>query len=159
MIAKADAKTNVDQDQWQLVTFYLGDTLLGVDIQHVREINRIAEITPVPHLAAAIRGVINLRGDVVTILDLRTVLGLPAHERQPAGRILIVNWEQELIGLLVDRVADVITTRAREVDPRPENLNSIEARFYHGVHKLERGLLVVLNVRDVIESLLIEGSH
>jgi purine-binding chemotaxis protein CheW len=139
-----------DHGQLQCATFAIGDLLLGIDIHQVREINRNTGITPVPHAPPAVRGVINLRGEVVTVIDLRRVLGLPPAELTRSSRTVVVNHGAERIGFLVDAIADVITAENAEIDPLPENLSGVDQSFFQGVFKLEQGLLVILNVDEAL---------
>src|SRR5262245_12783505 len=107
----------------QYATFYVGPVLLGVDIRIVQEINRQSEITEVPHAPSHVRGVINLRGEVATIVDLRTMFGLSRISTTRESRNLIVHSRGEAIGLLVDQISDILTLRADEVGPPPANIN------------------------------------
>ncbi len=134
----------------QYATFYVGDVLLGVDICAVQEINRQAEATRAPHAPQHVRGVINLRGEVATVIDLRTVLGLPRAEVTRDSRNLIVHSEGEAIGLLVDRVADIVAIDAAEISPPPANLKGIDGRFFHGVHTMDEEIVVLLDVEQVL---------
>jgi len=134
----------------EFVTFYVGDLLLGAEIGHVEEINRHIDLTPVAHAPDSVRGVTNLRGEVVTVLDLRSILGLGRTEITPNTRNVIVNTEGERIGLLVDRIADVVTTQWSKIEPPPANLTGVHGRFLQGVHELERELLAVLNIEEVL---------
>jgi purine-binding chemotaxis protein CheW len=143
----------------QFATFHVGDLLLGIDIHLVREINRNLSLTRVPHSAPAVQGVINLRGEVVTIIDLRTVLGLPPAPPSNERRNVIVQAEGEQIGLIVDRVADVVTTSADQIDPKPENLRSVDVGFFRGVFKLDRGLLVILDVAETLAAVAPGGGR
>lgn len=136
----------------ELVTFYVGDYLYGAEIRYVEEINRHVDLTPVPHAPDAVRGVVNLRGEVVTVLDLRTVLGLQPGERTKDTRNVIVNAGGERTGLLVDRIADVVNARRSDIDPPPANLTTVHGRFLQGVYQLNRELLTVLNVPEVLAS-------
>lgn len=136
----------------RIATFYLGDQLMGVDIQGVHEINRQTEATPVPHTPSTVRGVINLRGEVVTVLDLRKVLGLPPSGVREHERAIIVDCEGEKTGLLVDRVADVVTVRGDQIEYPPANVNGVDARFFAGVCKLETDLLVLLDLASVLNT-------
>lgn len=137
----------------QFASFQVGDLLLGIDIRQVQEINRNLQITPVPHAPTAVCGVINLRGEVVTVIDLRTVLGLDKLECTRGTRNVILKHANEQIGLVVDSVAEVITCQADEIDPLPENLGGRESVCFSGVYKLPHGLLVVLNVAETLASL------
>jgi purine-binding chemotaxis protein CheW len=136
---------NVSADQ-TFITFYLGDLLLGIDIREVQEITRNLEMTAVPHGPAAVQGVINLRGEVVMVVALRQVLGLSPVEFSPTNRNVIVRNSGEQIGLLVDRIADVVRTEIRDLDPMPENLRGLDHRFFKAVYKVDCGLLVILDV-------------
>ncbi len=130
----------------EYVTFYVGDVLLGVDIAGVDEINRHVDVTPVPHAPRFVCGVLNLRGEVVTVVDLRMILGLPPVAASKTTRTVIVHSKDEQIGLRVDRIADVVKARPERIDPVPPNLGGVEGRCLQGVYKLETELLVVLDI-------------
>ncbi len=142
----------VADGELQFASFRLGDLLLGIDIHQVQEINRNLELTPVPHSPPAVRGVINLRGEVVSVIDLRTVIGLPPMETSRATRNVVVRQNGENIGLLVDSIADVVKTYLDDIDPLPENLGGFDHSFFTGVVKLEAGLLVILNVTQTLDA-------
>jgi len=147
------AAETVADDAVQAATFLVGDLLLGVDIRHVREINNLRSYTRVPRSAPEVLGVINLRGEVVTVLDLRRLLRHPPGRTESAGRgrrIVIVNDGRECVGLLVDSVSDILDVEPRAIDPRPENVDVVDARLIRGVHLLPKGLLVLLDVREVL---------
>jgi purine-binding chemotaxis protein CheW len=134
----------------EFATFYVGHLLLGIDIRQTEEINRQLDLTPVPHAPACVRGVVNLRGEVVTVLDLRNILGLEPLAVGQSSRNVVVRNETEQVGLLVDRVADVVTVRAEEMELPPANVNGVSGRFFKGVYKLESALLVALDVQTVL---------
>lgn len=134
----------------QFATFYVGDMLLGVDIRHVQEINRHSQITAVPHAPNYVRGVINLRGDVATVIDLRTVLGLPKSEATREARNLIVHHQGEAIGLMVDRISDILTLREDEISPPPANVEGVDGRLMQGVYTLESEIVVLLDVDQAL---------
>ena len=136
--------------EMQFATFYVGDMLLGVDIQQVQEINRQLNVTEVPHSPVHIRGVINLRGEVTTVVDLRKILGLPPGEVTREGRNLIVTSQGESIGFLVDRISDILTLRSDQTDPPPTNVDGVAARFFSGVHSMESEILVILNIEEAL---------
>ncbi len=130
----------------EFVTFHVGNILIGADIRQVEEINGHVEVTIVPHAPEYVRGVVNLRGDVATIVDFRAILGLPPTELTKQTRTVVVRSEGEQIGLLVDRIGDVVKTRTDRLAPPPANLSGVEGRFFKAVHKLESELLVILDV-------------
>jgi purine-binding chemotaxis protein CheW len=137
-------------DVLQYVSFYLGEALFGVPIEQVDEINRHLALTPVPHAPAYVRGVINLRGDVVSVVDLRAILGMETATITRSTRNVIVHYSAEHIGLVVDRVADVVTVRAKELDSPPANMRGAAGRYYGGVYKLDHALMVVLDVTTLL---------
>ena len=137
-------------EERQYATFYVGNILLGVDIRQVQEINRQLEVTDVPHSDNYVRGVINLRGDVATVIDLRTILGLPSAEVTQESRNLIVHSHGETIGFLVDRISDILTLHRKEMSQTPTNVEGIDENLFRGVYKLEKELLIVLDVDTVL---------
>lgn len=134
----------------ELTSFYVGNLMIALPIGLVEEINRPADITRVPHAPDCVRGVVNLRGEVVTIIDLRTVLGLGEVDLSTTTRNVVVNSQGERIGLLVDRVADVVKADVDEIEPPPANVQGVDGRFFTGVYKLESDLLVLLNVEATL---------
>lgn len=149
----------------QYSTFRLGDRLFGLDLMMIREINRILDITPVPHARAHIRGLINLRGQIVTILDLGVRLGLPRLDigEESHNVILKTNGElaaihggknfstsTDLVGFLVDAIGDVLEADESSIEPPSANVSEAEGRFLSGVIKTDSGLLVLLDIREVL---------
>lgn len=129
----------------QLVTFYADDFLLGVDIDYVQEISRQVELTPVPGSPESICGVINLRGEVVTVLNLHHILG--AKPLQPGANWcnLILSFGTERVGICVDRVSDICTAPEDEIVDGPGNLRSLDSRFIEGVYLREDAVVVILD--------------
>jgi purine-binding chemotaxis protein CheW len=134
----------------QYATFYVGHMLLGVDIGVVQEINRHAGFTRVPHAPEYVRGVINLRGEVATIIDLRTILGLPKSESQSDSRNLIVHYRGESIGLVVDRISDILTISDDDVSPPPTNVGGVDGRLMKGVCTLDTAIVILLDIDQVL---------
>ena len=149
MTATLEAPEVLASEQ-QYATFHVGNMLLGIDIRQVQEINRQLDVTVVPHAPEAVRGVINLRGDVASVLDLPTLLGLPKSEVTRDSRTLIVNSQGESIGFLVDRISDILTLRDDQIIPPPSNINGVQGRFFSGVHTLESEVVVILNIHEVL---------
>ena len=142
-----DNVPTVAHTETDYVTFYVGDVLIGIDITGVDEINRHVEVTPVPHAPPFVCGVFNLRGDVVTAVDLHVILGISQDASDAARtRTVIVRSKDEQIGLRVSRIADVVTVRSDAVDPVPPNFSSADSRFFQGVFKMENELLNLLDV-------------
>ncbi|GAA4434898.1 chemotaxis protein CheW [Bremerella cremea] len=134
----------------QLATFYVGDLLLSLPIDFVQEINRNLDLTEVPHAPPHVRGVINLRGDVATVIDLRRILGLGAAEVTPQSRNLIVRCGDESIGLWVDRIADIISITPDGITPSPANISGADGRYFKGVYRTDSEIVVILDVDEVL---------
>lgn len=152
MTTATASSTHAAVEELEFATFYLGDLLAGIDIRQIQEIDRHLELTSIPHAPECVRGVTNLRGEVVTVLDLRTILQLDRVPLTRACRNVILDYHGEQIGLLVDRVADVVTVRSDEIEPPPANVGGIDSRFFKGVVKLNDDLLVLLDVQQSLET-------
>lgn len=137
----------------QLVTFRVGEIALGIDIAHVQEINRHLEVTAVPEASPMIHGVVNLRGDVVTVLDPHKIFGLPPSDAPNNQRNLILNVGGERIGVLVDQVSDILTIRPSELSRRPSNVRSIDRQFIDAVYLRDDEIVVVLNATHLLGSI------
>lgn len=134
----------------QLATFYVGELLLSLPIEFVQEINRNLELTEVPHAPEHVRGVINLRGDVATVIDLRRILGFDPAVVSSHSRNLIVRAGDESIGLWVDRIADIISISSDSISPSPANVSGADGRFFKGVYRTESEIVVILDVDEVL---------
>lgn len=134
----------------QTVTFQIGPTTLGIPISSVREITRQVDITRVPLAPAEVRGVINLRGDVITLLDLRMILGMGQTEAGPKSRNVIVQDGNQAVGLLVDQVSDIRQIPADHLTPPPGNVGGMDVQFFESVYNGDHELIVVLNLAAVL---------
>ncbi|TGC09514.1 chemotaxis protein CheW [Methanolobus halotolerans] len=135
----------------QLVIFNLGLEEFGVDIMKVQEIIRLPEITRIPRSPDYIKGVINLRGKIIVVMDLDRRFGLPAKEITDESRIIVVDVEGTIIGMVVDSVSEVIRLLATNVDPTPEIImQKINAAYLKGVGKMDERLLILLDLENII---------
>lgn len=135
----------------ELTTFYAGEALCGMDILKIQEINKLFEITPVPQAPDYVRGILNLRGQIVTVIDLCKKLGLPeAKMNHEKSRNLVVNSGSEYVGLMVERIGDVVHAQLDEVHPPPENIGDIQGKYFEGVYKTENRLIGILNTEEVL---------
>jgi purine-binding chemotaxis protein CheW len=135
----------------QLVTFQLGAEKFGFDIAQVQEIVRMQPLTRVPNSAKFVQGVINLRGSVIPTLSLRKRLGL---EERPSGRetrIIIVETQGSVLGLIVDQVAEVVRLR-REMVEAPPRLQNTNQEYVTGVARLGQRLLIVLDINRIVDA-------
>ena len=134
----------------QYATFYCGKAVLGLDIQCVQEINRTTSITRVPLSPPCVRGVMNLRGEVVTMLDLRTLMGLPPAECTKNSRNLILKFDGEIFGLWVDGVADILAISEAEISAPPSNISIADSRMIRGVYQQEGNLVMLVNPAELL---------
>jgi len=134
----------------ELATFYVGNALCGMDILKVQEINKLMEMTKVPQSPDYMLGILNLRGQIVTIIDLGQKLGLGAAELSGESRNIIINAPGEHVGLLVSRISDVVMADPDKIEPAPANMSGIQGSFFIGVYKTENKLIGILDVREVL---------
>ena len=138
-----------DQEiQW--VTFRLDKEVYGIEVMQVQEVLRVTEITPVPGAPDYILGIINLRGNVVTVLDTRKRFGLPPKEIDDPSRIVIIESVDQVVGMLVDSVAEVVYLRYSEIESSPNVGNEESSRFIQGVHSRNDSLLILVDVNKLL---------
>jgi len=134
----------------QIVVFGIGKELFGVSIEEVHEIVRVPEITAVPDAPPFLEGMINLRGKVLPVIDLRRRLRLAEGQRNKHTRVLIAEDEGRLVGLLVDAVSEVIRVPEGALEPPPEMISSIGVEYLSAVAKADGRLISLLNFRKVL---------
>jgi purine-binding chemotaxis protein CheW len=135
----------------ELATFSIGEALFGIDILTVEEINKSQFVTYVPQAPDYVLGVMNLRGRIVTIIDLGQKLGLSPAVLSDASRNIIVHSHGESVGLFVDRVDDVVLLDWESVSPPPANVRGVQGKFLQGILKTERSLIAILSVDQVLD--------
>ena len=147
----ANETTKID-DVIQWVTFRLADEVYGVNVMQVQEVVRVTEIAPVPGAPNYVLGIINLRGNVVTVIDTRTRFGLGTKEEDDSTRIIILEVDNNVIGILVDSVAEVANLRTSEIETTPNlgNEDNARARYIQGVHSREDGILILIDVNKML---------
>jgi purine-binding chemotaxis protein CheW len=136
--------------QLHLLTFMLDREEFGLPITRVREVIRVGEITRVPQAPPYVRGVTNLRGRILAVVEIRSRLGLPAAEVSPASRIVVVDVMSRALGLLVDRVSQVTKVPVESVAPVPEEIASAEADYVTGVARRDSRLIILLDLDRVL---------
>lgn len=144
------AEHTLMNNEFQIVVFKLGREDYGISILQVQEIKRMADITRVPHAPDFITGVINLRGSVLPVLDLKKRLDLPAGDYTDSTRIVIVKVEDIVVGMIVDAVLEVTTLNTASVEPPQTVVNGVNAQYLEGVGKLDDRLLILLNLETII---------
>lgn len=139
-------------DLLQLVSFCLGDEEFGIDILMVQEINRMLDITKVPKSPDFIDGVINLRGRVIPIINLRKRFGLPVKEADKETRIVVVEIEGNIVGMTVDSVSEVLRLPLDTIEPPPPMVSGVDAEYIKGVAKIGDQLLILLDVSKLLST-------
>ena len=135
----------------ELATFYVGDSLCGMDILKVQEINKLLEMTEVPLAPEYVKGILNLRGQIVTVIDLGCKLKLLDTDTDRETRNIIVDFNGEYIGLLVDRIGEVERADEDNIEPPPANIGGIQGRYFEGVLKKENSLICILNIEEILK--------
>ncbi len=141
--------TSVDSAQLQLVSFVVGQEEFAIDILSVQEINRMMELTRVPQSPPEVEGVINLRGRIIPVVDLRTRFGMESCERTGQSRIVVVEVLGRVVGFIVDRVNEVLRISRQIVEAPPSMIASIDSEYISGVGKLEDRLLILLDLEKL----------
>jgi purine-binding chemotaxis protein CheW len=144
------SEQNYSSNEVQLVVFKLGKEEYSVSILQVQEIKRITDITRVPHTPEYIKGVINLRGSVLPVIDLKKRLNLPQQVSTEDTRIIIVKVDELSVGMIVDAVSEVMTINQENIDSPDVVAGSVAASYLSGVGKLENRLLILLNLEEII---------
>ena len=145
------------EESLQLVTFEVAEEEFAVDILAVHEINRMMELTRVPQAPNEIEGVINLRGKIIPVMDLRKRFGLPSRDRDDQTRIIVVEVDGRVIGFIVDRVRQVLPISRSIVEPAPDMVATIDSQFISGVGKLPDRLLILLDLNQLLTGKLAEA--
>ncbi|OUR73241.1 chemotaxis protein CheW [Methylophaga sp. 41_12_T18] len=144
-------KDNAEIDpvlQW--VTCQLEDEVYGINVMQVQEVLRLTEIAPVPGAPDYVIGIINLRGNVVTVIDTRRRFGLPQTENDDSSRIIIIEANNNVIGMLVDSVAEVVYLHQSEIDTAPNVSSDDSSRFIQGVSSRDKQLLILIDVNKLL---------
>ena len=141
-----------DDGLLQLVTFSIGDEEFGVNILKVKEINRTMEITKVPRAPVFVEGVINLRGNVIPIIDLRRRFGLMPKPEDKDTRIIVIELSGIIVGFVVDAVSEVLRIPVGTVEPPPPVVAGVESDYISGVGKLKDRLLIMLDLDKILSS-------
>ena len=138
------------EDLVQFVTCRIAQEEFALDVLSVQEINRMVEVTRVPKAPYFVEGVINLRGRIIPVLDLRRRFGLPASDRTDDSRIMVVLVRQRMVGLIVDEVVEVLRVPKLSIEPPPSVGSSAGAEFTQGVGRIEDRLLIVLDLNRLL---------
>lgn len=136
----------------QLIRFRVGDEEYGLDILRVKEIIQIRAITRLPRAPSFVRGIINLRGDIVPIIDLRERFGLESRTGTDAARVIVVDVEGRLLGLVVDGASQVVRLPAGQIDPPPPLIGGLSAGFVEGIGRIGDLLVILLDLERLLDA-------
>ncbi|MFZ5594648.1 MAG: chemotaxis protein CheW [Pseudomonadota bacterium] len=145
---QAEKLENDAISQW--VTFYLDGEMYGVNVLQVQEVLRVNEIVPVPGSPDYVLGIINLRGNVVTVIDTRKRFGLRTKELEDVSRIVIIEVMENVVGMLVDSVAEVVYLRTSEIESAPNVGNEESSRYIQGVSNRDNQLLILIDINKLL---------
>jgi purine-binding chemotaxis protein CheW len=144
------AETTAPADERQFVVFELGAELYAVDIARVHEIIRLQSITRVPRSPAYVEGVINLRGKVIPVVDLRRRFGLPVAEHTRASRIVVVEIGEQVVGIVVDAVSEVLRVNTALIEPPSPVVAGVDSEYLEAIARLPERLLILLDLDRVL---------
>ncbi len=141
-----------NEDTLLVSVFHLGNAMFGIPAAQIQEVVQMGSVTPVHHAPLFIVGIRNLRGKIVTVVDLGILLQLGGAIRSANSRILIVDCDGELVGLLVDRVDDTIFLRPEDMSPAPSHLGALHESALRGVYRCAEGLVTLLDHRPILKA-------
>ncbi len=147
IISRTDTKNS---SHVELATFYLGDACCGINILSVQEINKLTEVTPVPLAPEYVKGVLNIRGNIISLIDAGKRLGISSELEKKKQMNIIVLFENESIGLLIDRIGEVVRAEKENIEEPPANVGVIQRKYIEGVLKTEKELICVLNLNNLL---------
>jgi purine-binding chemotaxis protein CheW len=145
-------KTRLFGKTVQVVSFALGSEEYGVEIAQVQEINRMVKITRVPRAPQFMEGIINLRGQLIPIIDLRTRFGMERVERSKHTRIVVTDIGTKRLGMVVDSVSEVLRIPVEQIEPAPDLVASADTEYIRGVGKMDDRLIIMLDLARVIST-------
>lgn len=134
----------------QILTWSVDNQLFGTDISQCREVVKNRRVTKVPHAADKIAGIVNLRGEVVTVLELRKLLGYSAQKNETDYVIIRLKTGGQQVAIKADMVYDVIDIDRSRFEPPPSNMSEIETRFISSVVVTDKGLVIILNPEEIV---------
>jgi len=147
---RRNTKVDVNDEILQWVTFKLESETYGINVMQVQEVLRYSEIAPVPGAPTYVLGIINLRGNVVTVIDTRARFDLDSADISDNTRVVIIESDKQVIGILVDSVAEVVYLRQSEIDVAPNVGNDESAQFIQGVTNREGELLILVDLNKLL---------
>ena len=151
MATDTNTRSDLAQASGQFSTFFVTDLFFGVDVLRVQEVLRFQQMTRVPQAPEVIEGLINLRGQIVTAVDMRRRLGLPPRAGDQTPMNMVVRTEDGAVSLLVDEIGDVLDVDSATYERPPENLDAAARELIRGVYKLKDRLLLILDAERTVD--------
>jgi purine-binding chemotaxis protein CheW len=151
-MASLETQKNESTELLQLVSFLIGKEEFGVDIGYVQEINRMVQITKVPNAPDFVDGVINLRGRIIPVIDLRLKLGMERKEHDKNTRIVVVEVSGKTVGFIVDAVTEVLRIPSNITEAPPDMVTGVNSEYIKAVGKLEDRLLILIDLEKILSS-------
>lgn len=148
--AENSARSSGVEEELRWVTFRLENEKYGINVMQVQEVLRVSEIAPVPGAPDYVLGIINLRGNVVTVIDTRKRFGLTPKEMDDSTRIVIIESDEQVVGILVDSVAEVVDLRVSEMEAAPNVGTEESAKFIQGVASHDDELLILVDLNRLL---------
>lgn len=152
MVDKTNTSEAGTQIAQQYLTFSLCEQEFGIDILRVQEIKNYSRVTPIPNSPPNVKGVMNLRGTVIPIVDLRNTLGMPSVEYDKFTVIIVVNIDSRVVGLVVDAVSDVMDVNPSDIEVPPSLTSEANVSVVNGIAKAEERLITLLNISKLIHA-------
>ena len=141
---------NEDTQKDKYLTFQLADEVYGIEIYHVTEVVGLQKITNVPDMPDFVKGVINLRGQVIPVMDVRTRFKMPPRDYDDRTCVVVVNVKETAIGLVVDEVSEVLDIPEKQIEPPPKVSKSGTSRFVQGLGKVGDRVTIILNAQKLL---------
>jgi purine-binding chemotaxis protein CheW len=151
-MTKSETREGTSQEMKQLISFTVGAEEYGLELMQVKEVIRMRQITWLPKAPSCIKGIINLRGDVIPIVDLRDRFGLQSVEQSAMTRVIVVEAEGRLIGMVVDSASQVVRVPADQFDPPPPLVGDRARAFITGVGKMEDKLILTIDADRILHA-------
>lgn len=148
---QTQTQSQIEQATCQFATFYVKGLFFGIEVLRVQEVLRYQEMTRVPLAPDVVEGLINLRGQIVTAIDMRRRLGLPARDSEAPPMNMVVRSDEGAVSLLVDEIGDVLQVRRDVYEPPPENTPKLLRDLITGVYKLDGELLLELDTERALQ--------
>lgn len=149
---KEENTTIITEELLQLVSFKIGEAEFGVDILRVQEINKMMDLTIVPNTPSFVEGVVNLRGRIIPVINLRSRLGLELIEYNSETRIIVVELHDKTIGFIVDEVKEVLRIPKSITEQPPEVVTGVDSEYITAIGKLEDRLLILLDLTKILSN-------